>query len=438
MILRSLGLCLFACVLCGFGLDGCTSKSRSDSALISDESGGCFVNSDCSSPLVCAFQRCHAECITTRDCHGTERCVGAAEVFHVCQLDAEAHCDTSADCVAGFECGPDGACRDQCASAADCVSGQVCVAGVCAETSELDASGALPQVLTHSTCRLNSDCAPGSKCAGGSCVNECRADSDCEAGGVCDGAACRYPGLIRCGTSADCPTKGAECVSGQCHCACLADVDCAAGQSCDGCACQAAQPECSAVKPCAAGKICIDGNCACECKADRDCPTTSSCDGCSCQVREAPTSVSSAQILSPLDIDRIAGVTDVRGELRLGGELVTTTGLEQIQSVGSLLIDGTDLVDAPLGAPALAGLSGLVLIRGDLSITETRLSTLSFNPALLVEGNVTIAANPALSTCAILDFQARLAAHGFKGSFSHTGAELVCERHCQGPLCVPA
>src|SRR5882724_2908053 len=143
MIIRSLGLCLIACLFCGLGLDGCTSKSNSSSALSSDESDGCFVNSDCSSPLVCAFQRCHAECITTRDCHGTERCVGAQEAFHVCQLEAEAHCNTSPDCVAGFECGPDGACRDQCASAADCLSGQVCVAGVCAETSELDANAAL-------------------------------------------------------------------------------------------------------------------------------------------------------------------------------------------------------------------------------------------------------------------------------------------------------
>jgi hypothetical protein len=438
MILRSVGLGLTACWFLGLGLDGCTSKSNASDAIIDNASASCFVNSDCASPLVCAFQRCHAECITTRDCHGTERCVGAQEVFHVCQLDAEAHCNTSADCVAGFACGPDGACRDRCASAADCVSGQVCVAGVCAETSELDADGALPKLVTDSSCRLNSDCAPGSKCASGTCVSECRADSDCESGKVCDGGACGYPGAARCATSADCPTTGAECVSGQCHCACLADVDCAAGQTCDGCACHVAPPECSAQKPCNAGKICTFGNCACECKTDRDCAATSLCDGCSCQLRAAPSTVSSAQILTPLDIDGLAGVTDVQGELRLGGELITTTGLDEIQSVGSLLIDGTDLIDTAGGAPALTGLSGLVLIRGDLTVAETRLSALSFNPALVVEGNVTITANPALSTCAILDFQARLAAHGFTGSFSHTGAELVCERHCQGPLCVPS
>lgn len=419
-------------LLIGLFVAACSS-SRTASVARLGEAAGCFVNSDCSAPLVCAFQRCHVECTVTRDCHDAQRCVGAEEVAHVCQLDQEAHCKTSADCASGFKCGPDGACRDQCVTAGDCISGQQCVLSVCAEPSELDASGALPQTQPYSNCRLNSDCAVGMKCASNTCVDECRADSDCTGSQTCDGGACHYPGGGRCTTPADCTMTGAECISGQCRCACLANADCASGETCDGCACHAVPPECSAKKPCSTGKICIDGKCACECLADRDCAAGQSCDGCSCQARVV-TTVSQALVLNVADIDALAGVTDVQGELKLSGELVTTTGLEKIRSVGSLTIEGTDLVDLPGGTPALVGLSGLVTVRADLTIAETKLSAVAFNPALTVAGAVKISSNPALSTCAILDLQAHLS----PTSFTHTGAELVCERHCQGPLCVPA
>ena len=93
---------------------GCSSEEKKPTSL-AEQSGGCLVNSDCAAPLVCAFQRCHVECVTTRDCDGTLRCVGAHEESRVCQLEQEATCKTSADCVKGFVCGSDGACRDCCA-----------------------------------------------------------------------------------------------------------------------------------------------------------------------------------------------------------------------------------------------------------------------------------------------------------------------------------
>jgi hypothetical protein len=45
-----------------------TSCSKS-AALAAD----CSINSDCNSPLICAFGRCHNECTATRDCPTGER-----------------------------------------------------------------------------------------------------------------------------------------------------------------------------------------------------------------------------------------------------------------------------------------------------------------------------------------------------------------------------
>ena len=56
----------------------------------------CLVNSDCSAPLVCAFEACHAECETSRDCEPGARCVAAARPFKVCQLEEERVCARTA------------------------------------------------------------------------------------------------------------------------------------------------------------------------------------------------------------------------------------------------------------------------------------------------------------------------------------------------------
>jgi len=320
------------------------------------------------------------------------------------------------------------------------VNGQLCAAGACAESSELDASGALPQIVPKSDCRLNSDCAAGAKCVAGECVPECRQDADCPATFVCDAGACRYPGAGRCESAADCAKAGADCVSGLCHCACLTAVDCAAGQACDGCACHVAPaPECQTSADCLAGKRCISGACACECQTDRDCGAGQSCDGCRCQQKPATTAVDDASVSSPFDIQRLAGVSEVKGSFTLEGGLSTTTGLEGLKTVGSLSIVNTSLSDTPpANENALSGLANLTLIRGDLTIDSSGLNTLRFSDSLVIGGNVVIQDNYALLSCVILDFQARLVAHGFTGSFTHTGGELECIGDCQGALCVPS
>src|SRR4051794_34436936 len=90
---------------------------------------GCVINTDCTSPLVCAFRKCHAECITSRDCAPGLRCVASDRPFHVCQLPEEAKCSHNSDCPERQICGVDLLCRDECTTSRDCVKEQVCVGG---------------------------------------------------------------------------------------------------------------------------------------------------------------------------------------------------------------------------------------------------------------------------------------------------------------------
>jgi hypothetical protein len=411
----------------------CSQDSKRQQAL-TDVSGGCLVNSDCAAPLVCAFQRCHVECVTTRDCDGSLRCVGAHEASRVCQLEVESQCKTSADCVAGFVCGSDGACRDFCQSDGECVGSQVCTKGVCAEPSELDASGSLPQVLPLSTCRLNSDCAEGLRCAAGNCVPECVNDRDCTAGEACDAGACRTRAALQCQTDDECTPDGASCVEGQCQCACHADVDCAAGESCEGCVCHPGPaPECAGPADCAPSKQCVDGACVCSCVADRDCPTGLSCDGCACVAPAPATVIHDATLKDAADIQRMQGVVEVETKLTLNGQnLISTTGLEGLRTVGSLelsYLPPNTATDPNAPAP-LAGLAGLTLIRGDLLITNVTLAPIAFNPALQVGGNISVAFTSSMSCTDLQALEQTFRAHGFTGTFF-----TIYDGGCGGSCC---
>src|SRR5882672_4701431 len=75
---------------------------------------GCLINSDCSSPLVCAFRKCHTACVTSHDCQPGERCVASDRPFHVCQLELEKNCTRNSDCPPTEVCGVDLECRNQC------------------------------------------------------------------------------------------------------------------------------------------------------------------------------------------------------------------------------------------------------------------------------------------------------------------------------------
>lgn len=404
-----------------FGLLSAAACSSDKTPVVggSQISGDCLVNSDCAERLVCAFQRCHAECVTTRDCDGILRCVGAHEATRVCQLEVEAKCKTSADCASGFVCSSDGTCRDHCQSDAECIGSQVCTKGVCAEPAELDAAGQLPQVIALRNCRLNSDCEAGERCALGSCVAQCVNDRDCAPGEACAEGACRKLLASECASSNDCGRAGSTCFEGKCRCECLKDVDCADGRTCDGCACQAAPaPECVKADDCADGKQCVDGACLCRCVEDRDCAAGLLCDGCSCVAPAVPTTIHDAIVRDATDVAQLKGIQTVESTLLLTGpDLLNTVGLESLQSVGRLeMTDLASFMTYQDGPNPFAGLGNLTHIAGNLLIKNVQVTTLQLSPNLVIDGDVQI--NSTSLTCKTLaTLQQSLVMNGFKGSF---------------------
>lgn len=403
---RIFGLTL-SCLTALGATAACSSDKKTEIAL-TEVGGECLVNSDCSAPLICTFQRCHVECVTTRDCDGTLRCVGAHEASRVCQLEVEASCKTLADCVSGFVCSSDGSCRDHCESDDECIGDQVCTQGACAEPRELDESGSLPVEL----CRLNSDCHNGQRCSAGACVAECVADRDCAMGQVCDAGACRVVIDSECQTDEECDRAGASCVEGKCHCQCLADIDCASGETCDGCACQPAPPpECQTSSDCQGGQQCLAGSCACSCLTDRDCERGFTCSDCSCVPPPAPTTIHDATIKDSNDLALMRGITEVKTKLLLTSSTLTnTSGLESLTRVGSLELQGLWGLDPELSNP-FSGLANLTLIDGDFEIDNVPIKQLVLNPNLKITGKVSI--HSTQMTCATLyTLQQLFAAHG--------------------------
>lgn len=160
---------------------------------------GCSLNSDCSSPLVCAFQTCHVECKSTRDCvaYGGGLCVQSDKPYYICQNPLEKNCARNSDCAGKQICGTDLHCRDQCVSDRDCLAGQSCTASVCAEPEEL-IGGLLPVSKTDTvggnSCLHHSDCPGDLMCLFQVCTLECVADKDCRNGRTCQGTRCVAPG----------------------------------------------------------------------------------------------------------------------------------------------------------------------------------------------------------------------------------------------------
>ena len=181
----ALAAVIFALLSCSFvtGELSCTSTAPAKLA------AGCTLNTDCTTPLVCAFQVCHQQCVSSRDCPATERCIKSnvtdtVPPLDVCQLSTEAACSYTSQCPDPEVCAADGQCRDQCAADRDCIELQVCVTGVCADPSETTSNGEslknVPDAGVGVTCERNSDCGDaGLVCLQGLCQLQCVADINC-------------------------------------------------------------------------------------------------------------------------------------------------------------------------------------------------------------------------------------------------------------------
>ncbi len=233
---------LFFVALVAFGLAVVVACGSDGSAIIdrAELSAACYIDSNCRTPLRCAFKSCHVECAESRDCSPGERCVTAERPFNVCQRADEAKCNYNSECAGAQRCAADHKCRDQCAGNIDCVSGQVCVTGACAEPGEL-VNGALPVQGTPlanvgQACLRPSDCVVPLVCTGHTCNTECAEDRDCDYGRVCVDTKCQIStgsGTIIAGVcehKSDCPAPLA-CLFQQCT------YECINGRDCDGVPC---------------------------------------------------------------------------------------------------------------------------------------------------------------------------------------------------------
>lgn len=128
----------------GVGIGGCAAEEVTKAGLAS----GCSINSDCTSPLVCSFEKCHAACRASSDCSMGARCVIVSAGAGVCQLEQDTTtCTYDTDCAKPLACAVDGQCRNECKSVRDCAGGQVCTpSGSCADRGEVNAMGELQSV----------------------------------------------------------------------------------------------------------------------------------------------------------------------------------------------------------------------------------------------------------------------------------------------------
>lgn len=159
---------------------GCSDDSEDIARKVGQVTESCALNSDCESPLVCVFERCHEPCNADSDCPYPARCVQSdrTNVF-ACQFPDEATCSggNDSECNAPLVCAEDDQCRSPCGRDTDCPGEQSCTDdGVCAGEREVDDDGNL---LTDGSAQdAGNDSAPGESPNTGGGFTDSGGDSD--------------------------------------------------------------------------------------------------------------------------------------------------------------------------------------------------------------------------------------------------------------------
>jgi hypothetical protein len=109
-------------------LGGCSGSSKVPAT------PKCFLASDCQNLLQCVQGYCVKACAQSRDCPNGERCITAAE-GNTCQPLETAICQYNSQCTKPLVCAFDQKCRDQCQQNIDCPTGQMCtsITHLCAD-----------------------------------------------------------------------------------------------------------------------------------------------------------------------------------------------------------------------------------------------------------------------------------------------------------------
>lgn len=355
-------------------------------------SGACRINSDCSELLVCAFELCHEECNSSRDCQRDARCVTTSQGRNVCQLPNEAGCSRNDRCQGSQVCAPDRQCRDGCRSDSDCVADQRCSGGACADASELDATGQLPASDTPPEvvpCAFDSDCPGELVCLSGACRTECQSNADCREGQACESGACR-------------PAPAAPG-------SCLRHSDCESGLSClDGRCTEtptAPAAECRYDSDCGVdGQHCTDGACRCECAETADCAAGKSCvDACRCEPGRVIQG--DVQITNDLELRAFQDVVELTGQLLIQINRRGNFHVRNLRRAGSISVGNPS---GTIHFDSLSAVSGFVSCNtdcvvdqlqhaGDITLTSSLISNVRL-PKLETAGDLSFMYNSALTS----------------------------------------
>lgn len=253
-----------------FAVQGCSDDTAEERAKLAQLAQGCSLNSDCATPLICAFQRCHTQCQESRDCPTGQRCVKTEDpAIGVCQLPDEKDCGAGKpNCRGSQTCGPDAECRDGCTTDTDCFGGQKCAKqNVCAEPDELDADGNLKGLGDAGT--------GGSGGSGGSGGTGGSGGSGGTSGSGGAGGSGGTGGITDAGGDADagCPADTGECDSDP-KTVCEADLTLIT--SCGGCTTTCSTQNATGVT-CQSGVCniggCVAGFASCDTKPETGCET---------------------------------------------------------------------------------------------------------------------------------------------------------------------